>query len=319
MRLLAAIAVLLLSACGGGGSGPNPFPTPTPGGPLLYVADSGNNAIFEFARTATGVDLPQTTISGGATLLVNPFPITVDPAGNIWVSNHSSPPELLSFSPKSVGAAAPATIMFVSSQGLPGALSVTGMIFNSSGKLYVATGTANHIMVYTSPGPGTPAATQDINGLSTQLNDAEGIAIDSAGNIYTASLGSNAVLEFAPGATGNVAPIRVIKGFFNTGLSSPSYVAVDSTGDVFALNSGDGVITEYAPGASGDVAPIATLTRSAMAGQIAIDSADNLYVGALNNNPGAVLVYAPPITSSSVPLRMLQSPVFFAPTGVFAP
>jgi len=316
---IGAVTLLLLAACGGGsGGGTNPFPTPTPGGPLLYVADSGNNSIFEFAKTATGVALPQTTIAGAATLLTNPSPIAVDPSGNIWVSNNSSTPELLEFAPGSVGNSAPVAIMFVSGQAVPGALSVTGMVFNSSGKLYVATGATNHVMVFTSASSGTPAAAQDISGPNTQLNDAQGIALDSSGNIYTSSLGSNAILEFAPGATGNVAPVRVIKGVFNTQLSSPSYVAVDAAGDVFALNSTGAIITEYAPGASGDAAPIATLSRAGMGGQMVFDGAGNLCVGALNPNPGGVLVYAPPITSASGPLQTLQSPVFSKPTGVFA-
>lgn len=322
MRFLAAVAVvLLLTACHNGSAGAGtPIPTPTvPPGPLLYVADSGNNSIFVFQRTASGVALPLHTVFGAATLLNAPFPIATDPAANIWVANHASPPTLLEYPPGAVGNFAPITIMFVSSPIIPGNLDVRGLVFDAAGKLYVATGPTNHVMVYAGGAKDTPVPLQDITGFSTQINDAEGIALDRSGNIYTTSLGSDAILEFAAGASGNVAPIRIIKGFFNTHLSKPSYVAVDAAGDIFALNSTNGIITEYAPGASGDTAPIAMFSRPQMAGQISFDAAGNLYVGASAINPGAVAVYAPPFTSTSLPAQLLFSPVFSKPTGVFAP
>ena len=320
MRTLAlAASVMVLAACHtGSGSQVGPFPSPTPTGPLLYVADSANNSVFVFGRSATGVALPQTTLAGSATLLLRPYPITADSSGNIWVGSHGPVPALLEFASSAVGNAAPAITMTVSSPASPGTLPVNGIAVDASGKLYVATGTTNHVMVFSGGATGAPAPIQDINGLNTQLNDAEGIALDGSGNIYTASRGSNAILEFAENSTGNAAPMRVIKGFFSTQLSSPVYVAVDANGDIFALNSTNGIITEYAPGANGDVAPIASFSRRGMGNQIAFDSAGNLDVAAVNTSPGAVLVITPPIVSTSIPAQMLSSPVFSNPTGVFA-
>src|SRR5579884_449955 len=319
MRALAAgFAVLMLAGCGGGSASPAPTPTPTttPAGPHLFVADAGNNSIFIFARDASGVALPQITIAGGATLLSSPYPVAVDPSGNIWTGNHASPPQLLEFRPDAVGNSAPVAIMTVSSTLTPGTLGATGLEFGSNGKLYVATGTTEHILFYSGGANGAPTPIADISGLNTQINDAEGIALDSAGNIYTASMGSNAILEFAAGANGNVPPVRVIKGVFNTHLNAPSYVAVDHAGDVFTLNAG-GIVTEYAPGASGDVAPVATFGGFSINGQMVFDSAGNLYTGASDNTHG-VAVYTPPLSSSSVPNHFLQSSVFSAPTAVFA-
>ncbi|HZZ66253.1 MAG TPA: NHL repeat-containing protein [Candidatus Baltobacteraceae bacterium] len=315
--LVCLAGIAALTACGGGGgSGPHPTPTPSSSA-LMYVADSGNNAIYEFPRNAKGVALPATTIQGGATLLNAPFPIAVDSLGNIWVGN-TSPAEILEFSPAATGNAAPAAIMTISSQGIPGAQPIAGLTFDATGNMYVATGPDNQLFVYASPGNGTPVPTRAIGGIATQINIAQGVAVDANGDIYTASTGSNAILVFGPSANGNVAPIRVIAGTHNTLLDAPSYVAVDSAGDVFALNAGS-IITEYAPGASGDVAPIAKISQPSMGGQITFDTSDNLYVGAINNNPGAVLVYPPPISNGSKPNQLLQSPVFSAPTGVFAP
>jgi len=65
---------------------------------------------------------------------------------------------------------------------------------------------------------------------------------------------------YAPGANGDVAPIRTITGS-NTGLSAPQYDAVDSSGRLYVTNDGSslGTITIYAAGANGNVAPIATI------------------------------------------------------------
>jgi hypothetical protein len=221
----------------------------------------------------------------------------------------------LEFSAFDSGNVAPLATMYAQGRTFPGALDVTGMIFDSSGKLYVSTGTANHVLVFSSAVTGSPVPVQDISGANTTLNDAEGIALDSSGNIYVASRGNSAILEFAAGADGNTAPVRTIQGFFNTHLSSPDYVAVDAAGDVFALNAND-TITEYAPGASGDAAPAATIGRTAIGTQMLFDTAGNLYLGARNMSAGGPVVLPPPI--SPVPSQVLSSPVFSAPTGIFA-
>lgn len=316
MRIPAVMAAALaLAAChtnlGTGPSGPTPSPSASPS--LMLVADSGNNSVFVFPKKATGTESPLRTITSAS--LIDPSPIAADPSGHIWVASHGSPPSILEFSAYDSGNVSPLATMFAQGRSIPGVLNVTGMVFDSSGKLYVSTGTANHILVYSSAVTGSPVPVQDISGANTTLNDAEGIALDAGGNIYVASRNSSAILEFAAGADGNTAPVRTIQGFFNTHLSSPLYVAVDAAGDVFALNGND-TITEYAPGVSGDAAPTATIGRTAIGTQMIFDAAGNLYIGARSMSGGGPVVLPPPI--SAVPSQVLSSPVFSAPTGIFA-
>lgn len=316
MRIPAVMAATLaLAACntnlGTGPSGPTPSPSASPS--LLLVADSANNAVFVFPKKATGTESPLRSITSAT--LINPSPIAADPAGHIWVASHGSPPAILEFSAFDSGNVTPLATMYAQARTIPGTLDVSGLIFDSTGKLYVSTGTSNHILVYSAAVTGSPLPVQDISGANTTLNDAEGIALDAGGNIYVASRGSSAILEFAAGADGNTAPVRTIQGFFNTRLSSPGYVAVDAAGDVFALNAND-TITEYAPGASGDVAPTATIGRTAIGTQMVFDAAGNLYLGARNMSGGGPVVLPPPI--SPVPSQVLTSPAFSAPTGIFA-
>ncbi len=72
----------------------------------------------------------------------------------------------------------------------------------------------------------------------------------------------NTITEYAPGATGNVAPIAVISGG-STGLSLPYGLTLDGSGNLFASNYAGSTITEYAAGATGNVAPIATIAGPA--------------------------------------------------------
>jgi Beta-propeller repeat len=60
-------------------------------------------------------------------------------------------------------------------------------------------------------GAATPI--NNISGTSAMLDESNGLAVDAAGNIYVA--GSTGLLQFAPGATGNVAP--GIEGLYGGG------------------------------------------------------------------------------------------------------
>src|SRR5207302_9963098 len=91
------------------------------------------------------------------------------------------------------------------------------------------------------------------------------IALDAAGRLYVANYASSTVTVYAPGASGNAAPVSTIAGI-HTGLNSPEYIALDRFGRLYVLNIV--IISNQAPShvttstatATGDVSPIATLT-----------------------------------------------------------
>jgi hypothetical protein len=110
-----------------------------------------------------------------------------------------------------------------------------------------------------------PIAT--VAGTATTLGQPTGLALDASDNIYVSDQASTicgkpcpAILVFAAGSTGSVAPTRSIAGS-NTLLAAPTDVKVDSSGNLWVADSaaGAGVIYEFASGASGNVAPTATL------------------------------------------------------------
>jgi HYDIN/CFA65/VesB family protein/beta-propeller repeat-containing protein len=121
-----------------------------------------------------------------------------------------------------------------------------------------------------------------IAGANSGLDQPFGIAVDSAGNIYVANVGGNAISEYSrrDGAT----PIALIAGSM-TGLSESAGVAVDRSGGIWVVNASAATVTKYAPGTNGDLPPIATLaglgTGFGIPFAIAADNNGDIYIGDL--------------------------------------
>jgi sugar lactone lactonase YvrE len=141
--------------------------------------------------------------------------------------------------------------------------------------------------------------------ISAQLTDPNGVAADSAGNIYIADMLDNEVRKVTPDGTitrvagdGSRCSSRPVcgDGGFATAaqLDRPQGVAVDSAGNVYIADTGDnavrkvsfdGIITRVAGSGSvctaapgcGDNQPPTTARLSSPAG-VAIDSHDNVYI-----------------------------------------
>ena len=83
-----------------------------------------------------------------------------------------------------------------------------GLGFDSSGRLFVANA-GNSVTEYPRrQREVAPKAT--ISGASTGLNFPEGLGFDSSGRLFVANGHGNSVTEYAPGASGNVAPTATI-------------------------------------------------------------------------------------------------------------
>jgi hypothetical protein len=220
-----------------------------------------------------------------------------------------------------------------------------GLATDSAGNIYVLAadydnafeeipGTAK-ILVFAPATSGTMTANpiRTIAGPAANLDAASRLAVDPAGNIYLWEHGSDivvppvtptSIVEFAAGASGNIAPIRTINvaQFPNLNGSSgyPAGLAVDAAGNiVFAVanaptdtNPGQtesDQIEIFTPGQSGNATPARTISGpqsqlTQIAG-LALDPKGNIYVEMVdystNNNP-AILQFtggADPTTSSA--------------------
>lgn len=121
-----------------------------------------------------------------------------------------------------------------------------------------------------------------ISGTATGLHSTNGVAVDSAGNMYVTNPENNSVTiyeTFTGTSSGvlNQSPIGTIAGP-DTGLGSPQGIAVDANGRIYVANGYPGSVTVYpsAPIGTSNLAPSATLHCAPNA--VAVDAAGNIYV-----------------------------------------
>jgi hypothetical protein len=191
----------------------------------LLVSNFFGNSIGVFAAGASGNVAPTRTIAGSSTGIAEPYGIALDSANNLYVVNNQSQfggtDSITVYSAGASGNAAPSRSIQGSNTGMNGAVYDA---VDAAGKIYVSNAYAGSVTVYGAGANGNAAPVATIAGPSTLLTRPGGIAVDAAGNIYVGNDGANAsttfVAVFAPGATGNVAPIRTIAGTA-TGINNP--------------------------------------------------------------------------------------------------
>lgn len=178
----------------------------------------------------------------------------------------------------------------------------TGIAVDTSKKIYVTNsgidGNPSYsVAIYAAGSTGEVAPTSVIVGAATGLDVPQGIALDSANNIYVVNDGSDngdsdSITIYPAGSSGNMAPTTISGS--KTGLSLPSGVAIDNVGkNIYVANAGTNTVTVYPESASGDAAPSATIqgftTGLTDPLSVAVDSTSKIYV--LNGGNDSVTVY----------------------------
>jgi fibronectin type III domain protein len=126
----------------------------------------------------------------------------------------------------------------------------------------------------------------------------------------SSSASSSSILEFAPGAHGNVAPVTTITGSA-TGLDDPYGLALDKAGDIWVANfSGDDIL-EFAASAHGNVAPILTISGTAplmdFPDGIALTSdGKDVWIG--NDDSPTLAEYSTSVGGTATPVRSIIGP-----------
>ena len=151
-----------------------------------------------------------------------------------------------------------------------------GLAFDSNGNLFAA--------VSNSSGSGgsvnkfTPSGEQHTFGGASGF--LEGVAVDSTGNVFVMSQNTlsraSSIVKFTPNGTRSIFASVLGQGF---GL------AFNSAGDLFAVDGGNQTIFEYTPGGTRTtfVGPAAFGPNEGPFGQLAFDSAGNLFVSTLTS------------------------------------
>ena len=199
----------------------------------LYVSNFNTNTINEFAPDGT----PSTFIQSG---LKPRFALAFDNLGNLFAAASNN-----------------ATIEKIAPGGnittFENRIGVQFMTFDSTGSnLYVSLPSSNQIGKYTSDGSLSIFA-------SSGLSSPSGLAFDSSGNLYVASLGDK-IVKFTPNGNGSVFASSSL-------LDAPQGMAFDSSGNLYVACSDS--IAKVTP--SGSVSMFAFLADPKSPEQIVIE------------------------------------------------
>ena len=274
----------------------------------VYFADLLNNRVRYVSQglinEVAGADHAQGD-GGKATAAYLYFPqgVAEDSAGNLYIADTNNN-EIRKV-------ALDGTISTFGTTGAPQAVAV-----DSSGNVFVSSG--NRIVKLDSKGNGTVVAGSNTAGFSGDggpasaalLNNPEGLALDSAGNLYIADTYNNRIREISAGSINTVAgsggtcgsPCS-LGGFTGDGgpatsatLSVPYGVAVDSAGNILIADSNNDVIRKVTKGTINTVA--GTGTKRGYSGDgglataalldvplgVAADASGNIFIADSENN-----------------------------------
>lgn len=241
----------------------------------LYVADEGNNCIRKISNgvitTVAGNGAPGSRGDGGPATsaeLFFPFGVAVDSFGNLYIA------DAFSFRIREVSNGVISTIAGTGQSGFSGdnGLAINAQLnsaesvaVDSAANVYIGDNLNYRVrkvskgVISTVAGNGAPGFSGDGGPATTaQLAFPDGVALDTAGNLYISDFSDQRVRKVSKGVITTIAEIP-----------NPEGLAVDSAGNLFVAAGSliykitNGVITAVAGGAecSCRAAPSATAAR----------------------------------------------------------
>jgi sugar lactone lactonase YvrE len=171
----------------------------------------------------------------------------------------------------------------------------TSVVLDRAGNAYVAD-TGNHTVrkmtpdgtVSTLAGVAGQSGSVDASATAARFSSPEGIAIDSAGNLYVADTGNHTLRKISP--AGMVSTVAGVAGQPGTAdgsptvarLESPVRVAVDTAGNLYVVALKRQPIRKVAPGgAISTFAPALEIAPS----DVAVDATNTIFVADLGTGP----------------------------------
>ena len=289
----------------------------------MFIADVSNHEVRKISvngviSRVAGTGVQGSTGDGGSATsatLNSPQGVTVDSAGNLYVAdtgNHKI--RLVSALTGNIttlaGTGSAAYSGDLGQATAAGLSAPSGVFWSTSGVLYVAD-TGNSVIrtiglqsgkIQTFAGNGNAGSNGDGGSAAVaQLQRPQGVAVDSAGNVYIADSGNNRIRVV--NASGIISTVAGQQGggfngdgpAVNAELNGPSGVSVDSSGAVYVADTannrirviyGGQIITVAGSGAAastGDGASSAVAALNNPSG-VVLDSVGNVYIADTANN-----------------------------------
>jgi secreted PhoX family phosphatase len=314
----------------------------------LWIADTGFNRLLEFSppftsgEKATLVlgqdDFVSTSPALSATGLDQPYGLTFDNGGNMWVADTNNNRIVEYKTPFTNGETVSLVIGYPSfDKGVypttAGSLAAPyGLAFDRSGDLWAVDYYNNRVLEYVPPfenqmnaslAIGQPDLTSNSDGTTAnRLNLPSAIAFDENGNLWVTDSLNNRVLEFSyPFSTDQSATLVIGQNNFTTNfpgitdssLNTPYGIIFDKSGNLWVTDGNNARVLEYTtPFSNGMSASVvlgqtnfSEMTAGTSANLLAepydvkVDDGGNLWVADTDNN--RVLEFATASTGTQIP------------------
>ncbi len=286
--------------------------------------------------------------TGSAARFASPLSVTVDAATNVYVADNGNNTirKVTSTAVVTTLAGLPGT--FGSANGTGSAARFNfpcGAAVDSAGNVYVADTGNSTIRKVTPAGKVTTLAgaagktgSKNGKGSLARFSYPNGVAVDSAGNVYVADTDNNTIRKVTPtGAVTTLAGLAGSAGYVNTNGSAarfyaPFGVAVDRAGNVYVADTRNnairkvtaaGAVTTLAGGTFGSKDGTGIAAQFNAPSSVAVDAATNVYVTDYGNNtirkvtPAGVVTTLAGITNVSGTNNGTGSgALFYLPSGV---
>ena len=288
--------------------------------PTFYIADTANNVVRIVANGLISNFAGTGTAGSSGDQLNGPQGLAVDSAGSLYIADTQNNRV------RKVSGGAISTVAGSGTAGFGGdggaATSAQlnapfGVAVDAAGNLYIAEFSNNRVRKVSTNGNIGTLAGNGVSGFSgdglqatsAQLNGPQGVAVDSAGNVYIADTANNRVRKVAANGVITTVAGNGAAGFSGDGNSAvnaqvgnPTAVATDSVGNVYIADGSarvrklflSGLITTIAGtgtrGYSGDggSAPNARLNGPS---SLAVNAAGSIWVADTLNNAVRLLQF----------------------------